>query len=327
MWFEDYLCERLDRNWGKEKLYLRAHQVVKENKGVEWANTFKKNMLSAYLALLTSSSIIDHINISSAQVKEGKWKFSKTYHNSFLDNLRDETWEPTDEYRNMLDQEEQAIEFTQQRYNKFQSTNWYQRSNSYQPSAHRESIFKEKMKNLFIESFLFNRLYEMMMTQMIEAYLSQDFPEYQVKAYKTTSYDDLISGVDIIVHMQQHGWWALSIWIDHVCGVSAKNIEEKWDKGHTACCREYNSSIRQGNYSSIPRIVWSSNPWISFLLFEWYLSKIVNNEPITNKKLIDVYYEIQESHPELYKESLEFSSEIHNNDQRIKDALLHIFNK
>ncbi len=331
MSFEDYLSEKLDANRWKEKLYQRAQEVIRDNKITAWwvssLSEFQKHLRSAYLALLTDREIINDLKLPTEEVKYTKGKFNKQYQSKHLDHLRDESDEATDEYREESEKQEAMIENMQNRFKNFSYYNSYTRTEKFQNDQKRENIFEKKISQCNAESFLFNRLYEMMMTKMIQAYVEDDFSDYKVKVYKTTSYDDLMSWVDIIVALQNKEWYRANVGIDHICGNSISAIEGKENKSDKSHCMEYNSSVRNGRFSAIPRVVRNSNPWISFLLFDWYLWKIAAGEDVANSKLIDIYYEIQQSHPELYKESLDSGTEIDKSNDRVKNAILDLIDR
>ena len=179
---------------------------------------------------------------------------------------------------------------------------WYTRKPWFETPPHFEKTFQEAVSTFTPKTILYNRLYEMMCTDLIQDLYSAEFPEYNFLMKKTSLYDDVMSWVDIIVSAKPKDHIDApiqNIWIDLLSSNSQTSVSLKEGKNKQATCHEFNYNIHKN--IRLQRIVCHVNPQISFMLLQKYLERWMTGKWRKRWELLQEYNQIRENHPEFHK--------------------------
>jgi len=312
--YENKILDSIDNRLWKEKLYKRAFETIKEH-SLSY-ETFKKNIFGVYLWLLDSKEIKEILDLPQNKVSLFKKIINTHYFKKYIENENEEL--VVDESNALYD----TMDYTEEAFLSFHEQFWYTRAPWCSIKESRQKKFNEKTWKYSVESFVFNRLYEMMLTQLIQKHLQDTFGhEFSIKGIKTSTFDDTMTWTDIIVMFKnKKNARRFTVWIDHICGTSKQSIDKK-SVIQSTLCPEFCSSRWRWRYKKIPRLVRNTNPGISFLLFEWYIGEIVSwtmPDAATMKK---VFYEIIQANPILYKQSINSWLDVEQNIENISNEL------
>lgn len=316
---EAKIINSIDKWLNKEKLYLRASQTI--NKYSENPKEFLKNMIYINLGIAELQKYSRH---SNKTLKNNIKKLESQKNKSFNQTIVRDTLDDDEKTWQLLDEYEESIKNIKLWLFRLQQEHSYERWEWFKDIRWEDERLTTLLETFNMESFFFNKIYEMMLVQIIEARLNNidqdEFSRYKV--YKSTTFDDCLSKTDFIVTWKNKYNKARSrIAVDHICWWTKKSVRKKWDSD-TALCKEFCSSIWNGNYKPMKRIVWKSQPELSFLLFNRYIKQLATWNIPDWKWLIKQYDVLKVKHPNLYEKSRRQGNRIQDNTKQTQYALV-----
>lgn len=178
---------------------------------------------------------------------------------------------------------------------------WYTRQKDYRVNEDYEKTFQQNVSQFAVDTLLYNRLYEMMCADLIKDLYKEEFPEYRFLVKKTSLYDDVMGGVDVIVCSEPKAGIKGErryIGIDLISSIDENAVATKSQKKSTAKCTEFNYYI--GKNLTMDRIVCNINPKISFMLLDRYLQAAIDGKQWAPGELLATYNEIWQAHEECH---------------------------